>query len=69
MSGLTLVIVDAPGASVMIESVRLPDAPPPGAGLETVIVAVPVDATSVAGMAARTSVELTYVVTRFDPFH
>ena len=67
-SGLVLVIVGAPGASVMIEMVCVPEVPPPGAGLETVIAAVPADATSPAAIDARSSVELTKVVARTEPF-
>jgi hypothetical protein len=43
------------------------DVPPPGVGLKTVIVRVPVEATSVPVMSAISSVELTNVVVRSDP--
>jgi hypothetical protein len=45
------------------------DNPPPGAGFETCIVAVPTPVTSAARIAAVKVVALTNVVTRFDPFH
>lgn len=45
------------------------DVPPPGAGLETVTLAVPGLAISAAAMAAVNCVPLTKVVVRFEPFH
>src|SRR5262245_2386685 len=45
------------------------DTPPPGVGLKTEIAAEPMLATSVARMAARICVALTYVVDRLLPFH
>src|SRR5437762_6005479 len=44
------------------------DVPPPGVGLKTVTVLVPVEATSVPGIVADSCVELRNVVVRFDPF-
>ena len=44
------------------------DVPPPGAGVITVTLAVPVAAISAAEMAAVNSTECTYVVVRGDPF-
>jgi hypothetical protein len=45
------------------------EVPPPGVGLNTVTVAVPVAAMSLAGIAAVNWVEETKVVARADPFH
>jgi len=42
----------------MIGRLRPLEVPPPGAALATVIVAVPAEAMSLAGIEARTSVEL-----------
>jgi hypothetical protein len=56
------------GAGVIVNVSGGVDAPPPGLGLETVTLAVPAVATSLALIAAVTSVELTNVVVRFDPF-
>ena len=44
------------------------DAPPPGAGLNTVTLAVPAVAMSANVIAAVSCVPLTYVVVRFSPF-
>src|SRR5206468_3297226 len=52
---------------VMVK-VRAPDVPPPGIGLNTVIWADPAMAMSIAEMAARSSVLLTNVVVRSEPF-
>src|SRR2546426_1185021 len=52
---------------VMVK-VRALDVPPPGKGSNTVTCADPARATSLAGMAARSSVPLTNVVVRFEPF-
>jgi hypothetical protein len=41
--------------------------PPPGAGVKTVIAYSPEVVTSLAGIAAVSCVELTYVVVRFEP--
>ena len=43
--------------------------PPPGAGLNTVTLAIPEVAISAAAMAACICVALTYVVVRLEPFH
>src|SRR5438034_5891733 len=53
--GLILVSVGTPGGAVTVSVAPL-DVPPPAAGLNTVIVGVPVLATSVAGLAAVTCV-------------
>src|SRR5262245_55415112 len=50
-------------------NVAAADVPPPGAGLTTVTLAVPADATSVAGIVAVNCVALTKIVVRVLPFH
>ena len=45
------------------------EVPPPGAGLNTVTVAVPAVTMSAAVIAAVSCVEDTYAVVRLDPFH
>ena len=45
------------------------EVPPPGVGLKTVTLAVPVVAMSAARIEAVTCVEETYVVVRPEPFH
>ena len=45
------------------------DEPPPGVGLLTVMLAVPAEAMSLAGMEAVSFVALLKVVVRSDPFH
>jgi hypothetical protein len=55
--------------AVVIGKVCALDVPPPGEGLITVTLAVPVVAMSAAVMAAVTCVLLTNVVVRLDPFH
>src|SRR5204862_5479756 len=55
-----------PGAST--ENVALVLVPPPGAGVRTVTVAVPAVRRSLARIAALSSVGLTKVVSRGDPF-
>src|SRR6476660_2481531 len=45
------------------------DEPPPSVGLLTVMLAVPVEAMSLAGMEAVSFVALLKVVVRSDPFH
>lgn len=57
------------GVGLLIAKAAPADVPPPGAGLTTVIAAVPEAATSVAVIAAVNCVALTYVVARFAPFH
>src|SRR6185436_6618450 len=59
--GLRLAIV---GTRLLIAKVRLPDVPPPGAGLTTVTVAVPAAAKSLAGIVAISCVLLTKAVGR-----
>jgi len=56
------------GTGLLTLNAELPDVPPPGAGFDTVTWAVPVVATSVAGMAAFNCVAPTNVVVRADPF-
>jgi hypothetical protein len=53
----------------LIVSVLADETPPPGAGLETVTLAMPATATSEAEMGAVSCVELTKVVGRLPPFH
>jgi hypothetical protein len=64
--GEMLVSVGA-GGGVVTVSVTLDDVPPPGAGLKTVIACVPVEATSVARIAAVNDVVDPNVVTRSLP--
>jgi hypothetical protein len=52
----------------VIDRVWLFEVAPPGVGLKTVIVRVPVDATSLAGIVADSCVELMNVVVRSEPF-
>src|SRR3984893_1733790 len=54
---------------LLIVNVSAPDAPPPGAGLNTVTEAVPELARSMAGTLAVTRVALTNVVVNATPFH
>jgi hypothetical protein len=56
------------GFGVMVNE-TLEEVPPPGAGFTTVTAAVPVEARSVARIAAVNCVELTNVVVRFAPLH
>ena len=58
-----------PGTGFAIVNVRFPEAPPPGAGVNTDTCAGPPVAISAASIAAWSSVELTNVVIRFAPFH
>jgi hypothetical protein len=53
----------------LIENVTAGEVPPPGAGLTTVTLAVPLVAMSVAAIAAVSSVAETYVVVGLLPFH
>jgi hypothetical protein len=46
-----------------------PDVPPPGAGLNTVTLTVPIELTSLARICALIEVRLPYVVVLGDPFH
>jgi hypothetical protein len=59
----------AVGAGLLIVSIKAPEVPPPGAGLETVTAAVPAAATSAAPIAACSWVLETNVVARALPFH
>ncbi len=52
----------------MVKATAL-DVPPPGAGVNTVIWAVPAAAMSEAGIAALSRVAETYVVVRVAPVH
>ena len=62
-------MLDTVGARfVLIVNVRLPDVPPPGAGLTTLTVAVPTAVMSEAGTAAVRLVAETYVVASDAPF-
>lgn len=56
------------GAGLLIVNVTELDVPPPGAGLTTVIDAVPAAATFAAGTIAVSLIEETNVVTRAEPF-
>src|SRR5690606_19914218 len=68
LDGSSAVMVGAGFTGCSIVNVRAFDAPPPGAGLNTVTCAWPGCARSPAGICARSSVALTYVVWRFEPF-
>src|SRR6266850_1621815 len=57
------------GAGLLTGKVCAAEVPPPGAGVTTVTDAVPVAATSAAGIAAVSLVALTKVVVRAAPFH
>ena len=61
-----LTLID--GGGLMVNG-SAPEVPPPGAGVKTVICAVPAVATSAAVIAACSCVELTNVVVRSAPFH
>src|SRR5450432_67557 len=64
--GISVVAV---GTGLLMLKVSGPELPPPGAGLDTVTVAVPAVAMSAAGTVAVTLVLLTNVVVRLPPFH
>jgi hypothetical protein len=57
------------GTGLLVVKVCAPDNPPPGAGLKTVTEAVPVEAMSLAGIAAVNCPPFTNVVVRSLPFH
>jgi len=57
------------GGGTVIVKVKAPEMPPPGAGFDTVTIAVPAAAMSAAVMAACNSVLETKVVVRALPFH
>ena len=61
-------VSDGPAAALIVKD-RLPDVPPPGAGLVTVTVAVPAVAISAAVMAAVSCVALTNVVVLAAPLN
>ncbi len=61
-------LIAGAGLLALMVKVRLFDAPPPGAGLKTVMLAVPAVAMSVAGIAAVSWVSETKVVGRLAPF-
>ena len=67
-SGVVVVGTPCAGASWIVSVTPL-EVPPPGAGLNTVTVAVPAVATSVAGTDTLNCVLLTNVVDRLAPFH
>src|SRR6267378_1536476 len=67
-AGVSPVVVGT-GLLVVIVKVWALDVPPPGAGVNTVTVAVPAAARSACGIAAVSSVADPNVVTRFAPFH
>src|SRR5213593_2623569 len=72
-------VTGPPGATVVVFTVSVGggsivkdnafDVPPPGAGVCTVICAVPLDARSLAAIDARSCVALENVVGRGAPFH
>ena len=66
--GLRLASVGAGFAGTVMVKLAAAEAPPPGAGLNTVICAVPVLAMSVAGICALNVVALPKVVERSAPF-
>jgi hypothetical protein len=66
--GDVAVIVSGKGAVAMVKVIEL-EVPPPGAALNTRTSAAPAVAMSLAVIAAASSVLLTKVVGRFDPFH
>ena len=68
VAGLRLVIVGAGFVDLIVNETAL-EVPPPGAGLRTVTLAVPVVTISVAGIKAVSCVPLTNVVVRLEPFH
>jgi hypothetical protein len=57
------------GVGLSIAKFSAPEMPPPGVGVETVTMAVPVAATSAAVMAACKVVLETNIVVRAEPFH
>jgi hypothetical protein len=67
--GLRLVVVGTGLLAALIVKVWALEVPPPGAGVNTVTVAVPAVTMSEAVIAAVNWVEETYVVVRFAPFH
>ncbi len=69
IAGLMLVIVSTGLFAALIVKVWALEVPPPGAGLNTVTVAVPAIDMSEAGIAAVNRVADRYIVVRFAPFH
>jgi hypothetical protein len=57
------------GGGTLIENVKEPEVPPPGAGFETVTIAVPTEAMSATVISACRLVLETKVVARAVPFH
>src|SRR5499425_1815611 len=66
LAGLKLLMVGV-GFTLATVSERAPDVPPPGAGVKTVTLGVPAAEISLAGMAAVSCVDETYVVVRLAP--
>src|SRR4029434_7767912 len=66
LAGLRLVMVGV-GFTLATVNERAPDVPPPGAGVNTVMLGVPAAAISLAGMAAVSRVDETNVVVRLAP--
>jgi len=67
--GLRLVVTGTGLVAALIVKVWLLEVPPPGAGVNTVTVAVPAVTMSAAVIAAVSCVADTYVVVRLVPFH
>jgi hypothetical protein len=61
-------ILESEGSGLLIVSVKAAEVPPPGPGFATVIETVPEEATSLAGIAAASCVELTKAMLRLEPF-
>jgi hypothetical protein len=66
LAGLRLVMVGV-GFTLATVRERAPDVPPPGAGVNTVMLGVPAAAISLAGMVALSWVDETNVVVRLAP--
>src|SRR5215470_10185970 len=66
LAGLRLLMLGV-GLTLATVSGRAPDVPPPGAGVDTVMLGVPATAISLAGMAAVSCVDETNVVVRPAP--
>src|SRR5215831_17458472 len=66
LAGLRLLMLGV-GFTLATVSGRAPDVPPPGAGVNTVMLGVPAAAISLAGMAAVSCVDETNVVVRLAP--
>jgi len=66
LAGLRLLMLGV-GLTLATVSGRAPDVPPPGAGVDTVMLGIPATAISLAGMAAVSCVDETNVVVRPAP--